>query len=136
MHAIQVFSNLLIDQIANLEGVVNREVRVAFRAMSSHLNLDGVLDQLLVAEAGGAANSFNAARFNLPGAAFFSVFRVVVSGLAYIAQPNIVDLRLAAPLRFVMELMHFVAGAAFIGPFRHIKYLPLISNAASSKWHQ
>jgi len=136
VHAIQVFSNLLIDQIANLEGVVNREVRVAFRAMSGHLNLNGVLDQLLVAEAGGAANSFNAARFNLPDAAFFSVFLVIVRILANVAQPNLVDLRLAAPLRFVMELMHFVAGAAFIGSFRHIKCLPLISNAASSKRHQ
>ncbi|WP_156886747.1 hypothetical protein [Pseudomonas frederiksbergensis] len=114
---------MLLNQISNLECVVYRVVRVAFRAVAGHFNLDGVLDQLLVAEAGGAANSFNAARFNLPDAAFLSVFLVVMRILANVAQPNLVDLRLAAAFRLMVKVVHLLATATLISLFRHLNAL-------------
>jgi hypothetical protein len=123
MHAIQVLSDLLLDQITNLECVVYRVVRVAFRAVAGHFNLNGVLDQLLVAEAGRAAHCCNAARLDLPDAAFLSIFLVVVSAFAYIAEPYIVNFRLAAAFRLMVEVVHLLAATALVSLFRHLNAL-------------
>jgi hypothetical protein len=92
-HSLSALRYLLLYQVADPECVVYREVRIAFRAVPSHFDLDGVLDQLLIAEAGRASNGFNSARLDLADAAFLRIVLVVMRLLAHIAEPNCVDLR-------------------------------------------
>jgi len=111
---------LLLNQIANLECVVYGEVRIAFRAVSGHFNLNGVLDQLLVAEAGRASNGFNAARLYFSDTALLRIVFLLICFFTGIAQPNVIDFWPTALLGGVMRVMHIVAASALKGLLRHL----------------
>ncbi|MNJ50039.1 hypothetical protein D3C77_453000 [compost metagenome] len=69
---------------------------VAFRAVARNLYLGSVLDKLVIAVAGRAADSVGAARLDLAYAAIHGGLMIVMGLTADIADPHLVNLRPAA----------------------------------------